>query len=50
VEIHDNFSFFDIPDSYKTDLINSDIEYKNIPLKFEVAKDKRRTKTKSKKN
>lgn len=50
VEIHDNFSFFDIPESYRTDLINSDIEYKNIPLKFEVAKDKRKTKTKSKKN
>ena len=49
VEIHDNFSFFDIPESYKTDLINSDIEYKNIPLKFEVAKDKRKAKTKSKK-
>lgn len=49
VEIHDNFSFFDIPESYKKDLVNSSLEYKNIPLKFEVAKDKRKTKSKSKK-
>lgn len=42
VEIHDNFSFFDIPDSEVKDLIDSVIEYKGIKIKFEVAKDKKR--------
>ena len=48
VEIHDNFSFFDVPESFAKELVNNPIDYKNMTLKFEVAKDKRMQKSKKK--
>ena len=38
VELHDNFSFFDIPEKFANDLVKKTINYKGIDIKFEIAK------------
>lgn len=43
VEIHDNFSFFEIPEDFVKDLTNSPIDYKGRKITFEVAKAKEKS-------
>ena len=47
VEIHDSFSFFDIPSDIASSLVQNPIDYKGLELKFEVAKDKKYASKKS---
>ena len=43
VEIHDNFSFFEIPEDFVKDLTNSPMDYKGRKITFEVAKAKEKS-------
>lgn len=43
VEIHDNFSFFEIPEDFVKDLTNSPTDYKGRKITFEVAKAKEKS-------
>ncbi len=49
VEIHDNFSFFDVPLEYAKDLIKHPLDYKGKRMIFEMAKGNKKAKKKNKK-
>ena len=50
VEIHDNFSFFDVPEDCAKELVRTPLDFKGKRMVFEVAKkDKKKSSTKKKK-